>query len=59
MISLTTGSLGEHTITGLLIALVFAYIVNVHREHDKRLEELEKEFTRRDEEKCQDPGDRT
>jgi uncharacterized protein YoxC len=66
MVSLTTGSLSSLQIIGLLIALVFAYVVNIHREHDKRfdesekrIKELEKKIDRRTEENHQESGGRT
>lgn len=60
MVSLTTGSVGEHTTLAVMIALVFAYVVNVHREqrgYEKRIEKLEEEFSRRDEEDRPQPDD--
>jgi uncharacterized protein (UPF0297 family) len=66
MVSLTTGSLSSMQILGFMVAGIFAYVVNVHREHDKRhrehderLEELEKKFDRRTEENHQESDGRT
>lgn len=34
--------MSKTTIVGLMIALLFVYLVNMHREFDKRMRKLEK-----------------
>lgn len=47
------------TILGLMIGLVFVQGLIQHREHDKRINDLERKFSRRTEENHQESDGRT